>query len=302
MRGFSLAPTPCAGAFAGRREGHAEGRHPHPGRPREAQGGDRVPLDGEAPRGRRAHQGGARVRRHLRELRVRRRQERAGDARAAHRRARGQAALRPGHRPVRAELRRRARRLRRHRHRRGPGEGQVAHLLDRRLDRGRPERQPALQRVAGRQGAARHKRNATVSVSLPNGAVRELKITKIDVGCSGGPARAWPRPATKRRTSSPRAARKLDALRAEGIDPFPHAYPGRRADRGGQARRTPSSRRARTPTRAPASRGAWPPAAGRAGWPSSTSSTARGASSCRPRSTCWARSASPGSSRSTSAT
>ena len=43
--------------------------------------------DGEAPRGRRAHQGGARVRRHLRELGVRRRQERAGDARAAHRRS-----------------------------------------------------------------------------------------------------------------------------------------------------------------------------------------------------------------------
>ena len=54
------------------------------------------------PRGRRAHQGGARVRRHLRELRVRRREERAGDARVAHRPARGQAALGPGDRRVRA--------------------------------------------------------------------------------------------------------------------------------------------------------------------------------------------------------
>ena len=45
-----------------------------------------------------AHQGGARVRRHLRELRVRRRQERAGHAREADRRPRGQAAQRPGDR------------------------------------------------------------------------------------------------------------------------------------------------------------------------------------------------------------
>ena len=52
----------------------------------------------QAPRGRRAHQGGPRVRRHLRELRVRRRQERADDARGADRLARGEAALRDGDR------------------------------------------------------------------------------------------------------------------------------------------------------------------------------------------------------------
>ena len=66
-------------------------RHPHPGRPREAEGRARVPLGREAPRGRRAHQGGARVRRHHRELRVRRRQERAGDARGEDRAAGGEA-------------------------------------------------------------------------------------------------------------------------------------------------------------------------------------------------------------------
>ena len=70
----------------------------HPGRAREAQGGDRVPLDREAARGSGADQGGARVRRHHRELRVRRRQERAGDARAADRPARGEAAPRDGDR------------------------------------------------------------------------------------------------------------------------------------------------------------------------------------------------------------
>ena len=48
----------------------------------------------EAARGRRADQGSARVRRHRRELRVRRRQERAGPARAADRPARGAAAPR----------------------------------------------------------------------------------------------------------------------------------------------------------------------------------------------------------------
>ena len=75
---------------------------PHPGRPRGAQGQDRAPLDRPAAGGGRADQGGARVRRHLRELGVRRRQERAGDAREADRRARGQAPLRHGHRRGRA--------------------------------------------------------------------------------------------------------------------------------------------------------------------------------------------------------
>ena len=49
----------------------------------------------EAARGRRAHQGGPRVRRYHRELRVRRRQERAGDARGTDRPSRRSCAWRP---------------------------------------------------------------------------------------------------------------------------------------------------------------------------------------------------------------
>ena len=42
----------------------------------------------------------------------------------------------------------------------------------------------ALQRVAGRQGAAsgHRKRDEVVEVALPSGSKRKLKITKIDVG------------------------------------------------------------------------------------------------------------------------
>ena len=71
---------------------HAERRHPHPRRSPEAQGRARPALDREASRGRRTDQGGPGVRRHRRELRVRRRQERAGDAREPHRPAAGEAA------------------------------------------------------------------------------------------------------------------------------------------------------------------------------------------------------------------
>ena len=84
---------------------------------------------------------------------------------------------------------------------------------------------------------------------------------------------------------------KLERLRADGVDPFPHAYPGVDADRATSTPRTPTWPPARTPTRATASPGACTPAAARARWPSSTSTTARGASSCRPASTCSARSA-----------
>ena len=59
-------------------------------------------------------------------------------------------------------------------------EGQAL-LHDRRLDRGRPLREPALERVAGRQGAVGHKKGDEVTVQLPNGKQRELKITKIEV-------------------------------------------------------------------------------------------------------------------------
>ena len=94
LRGFFLRPSHQKQVTYS----NAQGRHSHPGRAGQSQGRARAPLDDAPPRGRRADQGGARVRRHLRERRVRRRQERAGDARGADRAARGQAALGDGDR------------------------------------------------------------------------------------------------------------------------------------------------------------------------------------------------------------
>ena len=81
---------------------------------------------------------------------------------------------------------------------------------------------------------------------------------------------------------------KLDGLRADGIDPFPHSFAGRHADRGGPRRARRARGRRRDRGRACASPGAWSPAAARARWPSSTSRTARAACSCSRRSTCSA--------------
>ena len=96
---------------------HGQRRHPHPRRPREAQDRARGADHHQAPRGRRADQGRPRVRRHLRELGVRRREERAGDARVAHRVDRGEAALGDGRRRQRADERGRRRSARRSRSR-----------------------------------------------------------------------------------------------------------------------------------------------------------------------------------------
>ena len=106
-----------------------------------------------APRGRRAHQGGARVRRHLRELGVRRRQERAGDAREADRRPRGEAPQRPviDEKSVDTDVVS----VGVDRPRQGPEDRQVGEVQDRRLGRGQPGREEALERVARRQGPAR---------------------------------------------------------------------------------------------------------------------------------------------------
>ncbi len=60
----------------------------HPRRPGQARGRAAASRDGSPSRGRRAHQGSQGVRRHLRELRVRRRQERAGVGREPHHRDR----------------------------------------------------------------------------------------------------------------------------------------------------------------------------------------------------------------------
>src|SRR3954451_5726067 len=194
---------------------HAEGRHPHPRGTREAQAGDRVPVDHQASRGRRAHQGGARVRRHLRELRVRRRQERAGDAGGADRHAGGQAPLGLGDRRQGALGRRRARGLAGPRH--GRRLREVAHLHDRGVDRGRPVVEPALERVARRQGARRpqagRRGQGDAAQRQAARADRHQDRSRLVEQASGSELLAARR-------------RKLEALREAGVDPFPHAYPG----------------------------------------------------------------------------
>ena len=59
-----------------------------------------------------------------------------------------------------------------------------------------------------------HKKGESVEVSLPNGTKRGLKITKIGVGLQ----------VSDELLAARRA--KLEQLRADGIDPFPHAFPG----------------------------------------------------------------------------
>src|SRR4051812_12499484 len=194
---------------------HAEGRHPHPRGTREAQAGDRVPVDHQASRGRRAHQGGARVRRHLRELGVRRRQERAGDAGGAHRHAGGQAPLGLGDRREGAVGRRRARGLAGPRHRRRLG--QVADLHNRGLHRGRPVVEPALERVARREGARRpqagRRGQGDAAQRQAARADRHQDRSRVVEEVGGSELLAARR-------------RKLEALREAGVAPSPPASPG----------------------------------------------------------------------------
>ena len=84
---------------------------------------------------------------------------------------------------------------------------------------------------------------------------------------------------------------KLERLRADGVDPFPHAFPGVVPIADVHAAHADLEPRARRPTRATASPAACTPAAARARWPSWTSTTAPAASSCRRAQTCSARSA-----------
>ncbi len=151
----------------------------NPGGAREAQGGDRASLDREAPRGRRADQGGARVRRHRRELRVRRRQERAGPARAADRPARGAPAPRQ----------RRRSEVGRHRAPSASVSGSTSRTrspASRASSRSsaRPRRAPASRSSRTSRRSARallgHKRGDIVTVDVPRGPKKKLKITKIE--------------------------------------------------------------------------------------------------------------------------
>ena len=119
----------------------------------------------------------ARLRRHLRELRVRRRQERAGDARAAHLRPRGAAAQR-------------------HRHRRGRlttetvGVGTKVTLQD--MQRGdvvqyaivgSAEADPTAHKLSNESPVGRaimgHKPGDKVTVSVPQGS-KKLKVLAIE--------------------------------------------------------------------------------------------------------------------------
>ena len=228
------------------------------------------------PRGGRAHQGGARVRRHLGELRVRRRQERADDARAADRAARGAPALGAG---------------RRHRRTSRPTSSRsasVVHVKDEKTGKSHkytivgsaeanPAEKQALQRVAGRQALLGHKRDDIVVGRGPARAGAQAQ----DHQDRRRPVRSrWPRRTAP--SCSPRGGRSSSASAPTASSPFPHAYPGRRRRSRVVQPRTPTCPRARTPRRATASPGACTPAAARARWPSSTSTTARGASSCRP--------------------
>ena len=203
--------------------------------------------DRQAPRSRRAHQGGARVRRHLRELRVRRRQERAGDARGADRAARGEAALGDGDRPSRplaptscASARSSTSRTRR------PA-SRVKYTIV-----GSAEANPAEHKLSNESPVGKallgHKRGEIVAVQVPRGPARKLKITKIDVGLVTAMSGAERGSRRASLATPPRAS--SSACAPQGIDPFPHAFAGRRRRSRRCARRTTSSSPARRPTRA----------------------------------------------------
>ena len=115
----------------------------------------------------------------MRELRVRRRQERAGAARAADRPARGAAA--PGDRG-----RREARR-----HRRRSRVGVMVHVKDQKSGDSRKfqivgsaEANPAESKLSNESPIGKaligHKRGDVVTVEVPRGPKRKLKITKIE--------------------------------------------------------------------------------------------------------------------------
>src|SRR5581483_6122169 len=127
-----------------------EGSHPHAGGAQEAPGGDRGIVHNAASRGRGADPHRARVRRHRGERRVRLGEERPGSSRGAHRNARGAARELPRRDeegdPVGRGLRRDE----------GAAEGhvleQAVRVPHRRLGRGEPGGDEALERVARREG------------------------------------------------------------------------------------------------------------------------------------------------------
>ena len=311
----------CAAAVATSQRGsHAEGRHPHPRGTREAPVGARLPLHREAPRGRRADQGGPRVRRHRRERRIRRRQERAGDARGADRDRRREAAHGDGDRGRRrsrptsspsarsstSRTRRPAsRRATRSSARPRPSRPRTSSPTSRRsaarCSGTAATRSSRCRCRAGRRASSRSPRSTSASNRCsrlePPAAARPLRADGGDVAWAScaAPRASRDRAAVgsslramsgeSEELSELLAARraKLERLRAEGVEPFPHEFAGRRADRGGAggargARGGRGDRRSRTAS--PGGIAARREAGARR---SSTSSTARAASSCMPR-------------------
>ena len=208
----------------------------------------------QAPRGRRSDQGGARVRRHLRELRVRRRQERAGPARAAHRPARGAAP--PRERRRRRSDRHRDGRRRRDRPRQGPEVGRLAKFQI----VGPTEANPAEHKLSNESPIGKallgHKRGDIVTVDVRAGRRRSSRSprSKPPSGLErlGSPAMAEPKSARSARslTCSPSGGRSSSGSAARASSRTPtSSRGGRRSPRSGP--RTRGSRPARRPRALP---------------------------------------------------
>ncbi len=175
--------------------------------------------------------------------------------------------------------------------------GALVHVKDQKTDKSTkfkivgsaeadPAEQQALERVAGRQGADR-----------PQARRRRLRA---------GAARTRPQAedhqdrgrlaSCRRRVSAVEDDRrqKLEQLRADGVEPFPHAFPGVVASAAIRAAHGDLEDGAETDAELPGGRSAGRRGAATAARRSSTSSIAPARSRSRPSATCWARSRSTG--------
>ena len=110
------------------------------------------------------------------------------------------------------------------------GVGVTVHVKDQKTDKstkfkivGSAEANPAESRLSNESPVGRaligHKRGETVTVPVPRGPARKLKITKIE-----RQLRVARVSGVLRRVDDRRA--KLERLREQGIDPFPHEFDG----------------------------------------------------------------------------
>ena len=174
-------------------------------------------------------------------------------------------------------------------HVQGPEDREVDEVQDRRLRRGEPRRDRALERVAGRARAARpqaRRDRHRAGPARPGPQAQDHQDRALD---------QRPRAVDDRRA-------KLERLREQGIDPFPHEFDGRHADRRGPRRaRRPRGRRGdrrRLPDRRPHDR----PARSRRRRLPRRGRPLAASSRCTPSATSSARSRSTRSPPSTSAT